>query len=62
MPVASASACASSTEWLEEYLLGIATPLTRFAPSASIAMAATKAESMPPDKPRTTDLNPFLPT
>ena len=60
--MASASACASSTEWLEEYLLGIATPFTHFAPSASIAMAATKAESMPPDKPRTTDLKPFLPT
>ena len=46
--MATASACASSTEWLEEYLLGIATPFTHFAPSASIAMAATKAESMPP--------------
>ena len=62
MPVASASAWASSTEWPDEYLLGIATPFTRFAPRASIAIAATSAESIPPDKPRTTDLNPFLPT
>ncbi len=60
--MASARAWASSTEWPDEYRLGIATPLTRFAPSASIAIAATSAESMPPDKPRTTDLKPFLPT
>ena len=38
----------------------MATPLTRFAPSASIAIAATSAESIPPDKPTTTDLKPFL--
>ena len=60
--MASAIACASSTEWFEEYLLGIATPLTRLAPKASIAIAATNAESIPPERPRTTDLNPFLPT
>ena len=60
--MASARACASSTEWPDEYLLGIATPLTRLAPSASIAIAATNAESMPPESPRTTDLKPFLPT
>ena len=47
-------------ECSDEYLLGIATPLTRFAPKASTAIAATSAESIPPDKPRTTERNPFF--
>ena len=62
IPVASAIPWASSIECSDEYLLGIATPFTRLAPSASIAIAATRAESIPPESPRTTDLNPFLPT
>jgi hypothetical protein len=47
-------------EWLDEYLLGIATPLTRFAPKASTAIAATRAESIPPERPRTTERNPIF--
>ena len=60
--MASASAWASEIEWLDEYLLGIATPLTHLAPIASIAIAATSAESMPPDSPTTTLRKPFLAT
>ena len=62
MPVASAKAWASEIEWSEEYLLGIATPFTRFAPRASIAIAATSAESIPPDRPTTTLRKPFFST
>ena len=40
----------------------MATPLTALAPMASTAIAATSAESIPPDRPRTTDLNPFFET
>ena len=49
-------------EWSDEYLLGIATPFTRLAPSASTASAATKAESIPPDSPTTTLRKPFFST
>ena len=62
MPVASAKACASEIEWPDEYLLGMATPFTRLAPSASTARAATSAESIPPDKPTTTLRKPFFST
>jgi hypothetical protein len=60
--VRRASSAASSRECSEEYRLGIDTPTTLAAPSASQAMAATTAESMPPDSPSTTDGKPFLRT
>jgi hypothetical protein len=37
------------------------TPTTRSGPSASTAIAATTAESMPPDRPSTTLRKSFLP-
>ena len=40
----------------------MATPFTRFTPKASIAIAATNAESIPPDKPTTTLRKPFFST
>jgi hypothetical protein len=49
-------------EWLDEYSLGIATAFTLLAPRASTASAATTAESIPPDRPKITDLNLFLST
>ena len=44
------------------YGLGIITAFTRLGPRASVAMAATKAESTPPDIPRTTPGKPLLRT
>jgi len=41
-------------------MLGIEMPQTFPPPQASAAMAATSAESMPPDRPSVTPLNPFL--
>ena len=38
------------------------TPVTFSGPSASTAMAATSEESMPPERPMTTCLKPFLRT
>ncbi len=38
------------------------TPTTLSGPIASQAMAATTLESMPPDRPSTTEGKPFLPT
>ena len=38
------------------------TPKTFSGPSASAAITATSAESMPPDNPTSTDLNPHLRT
>ena len=46
----------------EEYLLGIEMPWTFSPPIASAAMAATSAESMPPEMPNVTERNPFLRT
>jgi pyruvate,water dikinase len=46
----------------DEYGDGMVTPLTFSLPSASTAMAATSEESIPPDSPITTCLNPFLRT
>ena len=46
----------------ELYRLGIATPVTLSGPSAATASAAVNAESIPPDKPSTTDLKPHLRT
>ena len=39
---------------------GISTPSTCSAPSASAAMAAVSAESMPPDRPSTALAKPHL--
>ena len=50
-----AKSWASLTECSDEYGLGIDTPFTLFAPSASTAIAATSAESIPPLSPSTTD-------
>ena len=61
-PIRCAESSASVFECAEEYLDGIETPCTFVAPIASAAIAATRAESMPPDSPRTTDLKPFLVT
>lgn len=41
-------------------MLGIEMPYTLPPPTASAAMAATRAESMPPDNPRHTPVKPFL--
>ena len=57
-----ASSAASVNEWSDEYRLGRPTPKTRSAPIASEAIAATRAESMPPESPRITDLNLFFST
>ena len=53
---------ASPTECSEEYRLGISTTCTCSGPSASVAMVATSAESIPPDRPRITERNPFFRT
>ncbi len=57
-----ASSAASSFEWSEEYFDGIDTPYTFCAPTASQAIAATSDESIPPDRPISTDLKPFFAT
>jgi hypothetical protein len=56
--IARASSCVASAEWGE----GMTTQLTRSGPSASTATSATSAESMPPDRPKTTSPNPFFST
>ena len=57
-----ARSSASPTECPEEYLLGISTTCTCSGPSASAAMVATSAESIPPDRPRITERKPFFRT
>lgn len=59
-PVRRASSAASPLEWSDEYFDGMEMPYTFCAPSASQAIAATSAESMPPDSPISTDRKPFL--
>ena len=49
-------------ELAEEYSDGINTPTTFSLSSASTATAAVRAESIPPLRPRTTFLKPFLRT
>lgn len=61
-PVRRASSAASSRECCEEYRLGIETQCTFAAPTASQAIAATSAESIPPDRPISTERKPFLRT
>ena len=60
MPRFSASERASSMLLCEENCDGMAMPVTFFAPSASTASAAVTAESMPPESPMTTSVNPHL--
>ncbi|CAM5316410.1 hypothetical protein SFUMM280S_03806 [Streptomyces fumanus] len=57
-----ASSAASSLECSEEYFDGMETPYTFSAPTASQARAATREESMPPERPISTDRKPFLAT
>ena len=60
MPRFAASASESSMlPWLENGD-GISTPSTCAGPSASAAMAAVSAESIPPDRPSTTREKPHL--
>ena len=60
MPRFSANACASEREWSLEKRDGMDTPCTWSAPMASTATTATSVESMPPDRPITTSVNPFF--
>jgi hypothetical protein len=52
---------ASIQEMSAVYGDGIITARTLSLPSASTAMASTRAESMPPDRPSSTPGKPFLP-
>ena len=45
-----------------DHSLGLETPKTCSGPSASTAMAPTSVESMPPDRPISTLVKPFLAT
>ena len=60
MPSRAARASASVTEPPLEYRDGMATPWTWSAPTASTATAATREESIPPDRPMTASVKPFL--
>ena len=59
-PVRRASSAASSLECCDEWPDGIDTPYTCCGPTASTAIAATTLESMPPERPRTTERKQFL--
>ena len=60
MPRLRARSSESSTlPWLE-YGDGIITPSTFSGPTASAAIAAVRAESMPPDRPSSTVEKPHL--
>ncbi len=59
-PSASAQALASSRLSEDVYFDGIITHQTRSGPSASTAIAAVSALSIPPDMPSTTPGNLFL--
>ena len=61
MPRFFASRAASRRVPAEEYGEDMVTPVTLAAPSASTAMQATSAESIPPDRPSTTWREPVLP-
>jgi hypothetical protein len=60
MPSWPARSSASSIDPVLEYRDGIDRACTWSAPSASVAIVATKAESMPPESPTTTSVNPFF--
>ena len=62
MPRFAARANESSTLPREEYGLGMVRPRTFSGPSASAAITAVSAESMPPLRPRQTLENPHLVT
>ena len=62
IPRLSARCRLSSIDPRDEYGLGMPTPSTFSAPSASAAMAATSAESIPPLSAITTLLKPHLRT
>ncbi len=62
MPRFRARRAASARVPLEENCEDIVTPVTLAGPSASHAMAATRDESIPPERPSTTWRNPFLVT
>ncbi len=62
MPRFRASRAASPCVPVEENWEGMVTPVTLAAPRASQAIAATSDESMPPERPSTTWVNPFLVT
>ena len=60
MPRFAARARASATEPSDEYGDGIPSPVTFSLPRASTASAATSAESIPPERPRTAERKPHL--
>ena len=60
MPRFAARARASSVEASEVKREGISTPRTFSGPRASAARQATRAESMPPERPRTAREKPVL--
>ena len=62
IPCRSTRSSASLTEWPDDHLLGIRITCTFSGPTASAAIVATSAESIPPDSASSTDLNPFLRT
>ena len=62
MPRLAASTSESVTLPSLEKRDGISTPTTRSGPSASTAIAATSEESMPPERPISTSVKPFLRT
>ncbi len=62
MPRFAANASESVTLPSLENRDGMSTPTTRSGPSASTAIAATSDESMPPESPMSTSVNPFLRT
>ena len=60
MPKFLARSTASVTEWSVENREGISMPSTFSFPRASVASAATRAESIPAESPSTAFENPFL--
>ena len=60
IPSRRATSAASSSEPREVYSEGSITPRTFSGPSASAAMVATIALSIPPDRPSSAFLNPVL--
>ena len=59
IPKFFARSTASVTEWSVEKREGISMPSTFSFPRASVANAATRAESIPPESPSTAFENPF---
>ena len=61
IPVFSITSLACSTLSLLDVLYGIIIPSTFSGPKAFAAKKATRAESIPPERPSTTFLNPTFP-